>query len=133
MIAAVSAKMGKIHAIFKEGWYDSEEVVGFFQALHKVMPHPYVLVMDNAKPHTSKVTKAYLYDNKVPYVYLPPYSPEYSPIETVFAHFKRFYRRQVGIMRTTDKLRPNLELTKDAWEAIPDYLVKKICYKSLIE
>jgi transposase len=127
-LAAVSAKLGKIHAIFKEGAFDSQDVISFFKQLQQRIKHPYALVMDNASIHSSKVTKSYLIGQRIRYVYVPPYSPEYSPIETVFAHHKRFYRRLVGVMRTTDVLRPNLELTMDAWEAIPDHLVRKICY-----
>ncbi len=48
-----------------------------------------VVVMDQAKPHTSKLTKAFI-ENKerLPVFSLPPYSPEWNPDEKVWNHLK---------------------------------------------
>jgi hypothetical protein len=59
-LAAVSARLGKIHAVYKEGYFDSQDVLVFFKELNKRIPHHYALVMDNASIHSSKVTKSYL-------------------------------------------------------------------------
>lgn len=39
-----------------------------------------VLVMDNMKSHHAKAVKALLDKAKIPYLYLPPYSPDLNPI-----------------------------------------------------
>ncbi len=48
-----------------------------------------VVVMDQAKPHTSKATKAFIASQKRLHVfYLPPYSPDWNPDEKVWNHLK---------------------------------------------
>ena len=45
--------------------------------------------MDQAPPHTSKKTKAYIDSQKRLHVfYLPPYSPDWNPDEKVWNHLK---------------------------------------------
>src|SRR5436190_20397144 len=48
-----------------------------------------VVVMDQAKPHTSKMTKAFIESKPRLHVfYLPPYSPDWNPDEKVWNYLK---------------------------------------------
>jgi transposase len=47
-----------------------------------------VLVMDNASFHRSDQIKQLCYDAGVKLIYLPPYSPDFNPIEEFFAELK---------------------------------------------
>ena len=52
-----------------------------------------VLIMDNHPVHCAKAVKRFLEDHKVPYVFLPPYSPELNPIEEAFSKIKHYIRK----------------------------------------
>jgi len=51
-----------------------------------------VVIMDNASWHNKKRLRMYAWVYKVIIIFLPPYSPDYSPIENVWANLKRFLR-----------------------------------------
>ncbi len=50
------------------------------------LPFGAILVMDNARIHHTQEIK----ETMMPLVYLPPYSPDYNPIELVFGWIKRW-------------------------------------------
>ena len=52
-----------------------------------------VLIMDNHPVHCAKAVKRFLEGHKVPYVFLPPYSPELNPIEEAFSKIKHHIRK----------------------------------------
>lgn len=60
--------------------------------LIKELPPYATVVMDNAAFHKTKATRQILEDAGFELVYLPPYSPDFNPIEQDFAIMKR--RRQ---------------------------------------
>jgi len=49
-----------------------------------------VILLDNASWHNKKRLREYAWAYKVIIIFLPPYSPDYSPIENVWANMKRF-------------------------------------------
>lgn len=51
-----------------------------------------VLIMDNASIHRSETVKALCRDAGVILIYLPPYSPDFNPIEEFFAQLKRYIK-----------------------------------------
>ena len=51
------------------------------------------LIMDNHPVHCAKAVKRFLEEHKVPYVFLPPYSPELNPIEEAFSKIKHYIRK----------------------------------------
>lgn len=51
-----------------------------------------VIIMDNASFHNKKRLRKYAAIHNVSIIFLPPYSPDYNPIEHVWANLKRFLR-----------------------------------------
>jgi transposase len=91
-VAAMSAITRQGQLIFRlhEKRIASEEVIEFLGQM--LIHHPrrhLVVVMDQAPPHTSKKTKAYIESQKRLHVYhLPKYSPDWNPDEKVWNHLK---------------------------------------------
>jgi len=61
-----------------------------------------VVVMDNLSAHKGERVRDLIEDKGCALLYLPPYSPDYNPIEEAFSKVKRFLRR-LGA-RTRDAL-----------------------------
>lgn len=59
----------------------------------------HVVVMDNAPFHKSALTQALLHATGATLLFLPPYSPDFNPIEHDFATLKRHreYREQESL------------------------------------
>lgn len=51
------------------------------------------LIMDNCSSHNNKDVIKLLEDNHVNYLFLPPYSPEYNPIELAWSKVKHYVRK----------------------------------------
>ena len=51
------------------------------------------LLMDNCSSHNNDDVKNLLKENNVNYLFLPPYSPEYNPIELAWSKFKQFIKK----------------------------------------
>ena len=88
----MSAINGMGRLIFKlhEKRICSEEVIAFLgQMLEHHKKRHLVVVMDQAPPHTSKKTKAYIENQVRLHVFhLPKYSPDWNPDEKVWNHLK---------------------------------------------
>lgn len=61
-----------------------------------------VLVMDNMKSHHAKAVKELLDNAGIHYLYLPPYSPDFNPIEKLWSKVKAILRKRKA--RTVDTL-----------------------------
>ena len=114
-IAAMSAINPKGRLVFRlhEKRITSVEVIHFLKQLLRQHPSRHVVVvMDQAKPHTSKMTKSFIASRSRLHVfYLPPYSPDWNPDEKVWNHLKnhelkahRATTRQELYDLTTEKL-----------------------------
>ena len=57
--------------------------------------------MDNAKFHRKKELRK-LARGKVRLLFLPPYSPDYNPIEKTWANMKRFLKNNMNIYQSVD-------------------------------
>lgn len=91
-IAAMSAITKAGHLVFRllEKRINSDDVIEFLaQILKHHRRRHIVVVMDRARPHTSKKTKAFIVSQKRLHVfYLPSYSPDWNPDEKVWNHLK---------------------------------------------
>lgn len=103
-ISAMSALSPKGRLVFRlhDKRITSVEVIDFLKQLLREHPGRHVVVvMDQAKPHTSKMTKAFIESRKRLHVfYLPPYSPDWNPDEKVWNHLKN---HELKAHRATNK------------------------------
>lgn len=72
------------------------------QVLAPTLQEGQVVLLDNASAHSSPRAQAIVAACGCRLCYLPPYSPDYSPIELAFAQIKADLRRAAA--RTSDKL-----------------------------
>jgi transposase len=91
-IAAMSGLSPSGRLVFQlhEKRITSTEVIDFLDQLLRHHPRRHVVVvMDQARPHTSKMTKAFIDSRARLHVFhLPPYSPDWNPDEKVWNHLK---------------------------------------------
>lgn len=91
-IAANSALSRSGHLLFRllEKRIASQEVIEFLGQMLKHHPRRHlVVVMDQAPPHTSQKTKAWIASQPRLHVFhLPKYSPDWNPDEKVWNHLK---------------------------------------------
>ena len=59
------------------------------ECLFKELPENATVIMDNAAFHKTAQTKKIFEDSPYDLLYLPPYSPDFNPVETVFANIKK--------------------------------------------
>ena len=78
----------------KEGAIKREDVEDFLKqdVLPRLLPGS-VLVLDNARIHQGKAIEQIVADAGCQLLYLPPYSPDFSPIELAWAWIKAAVRR----------------------------------------
>ena len=109
-VAAISAISIAGNLIFKlhQDKIRSAEIIQFLDQMLKHHPRRHlVVVMDQAKPHTSKIVKAYIAKQRRLHVfYLPPRSPELNPDEKVWNHLKNegLKAHQARTVRDLEKL-----------------------------
>lgn len=91
-VAATSAINGQGRLIFRliDKRIASAEVIEFLHQLLKHHPRRHLtVVMDQAPPHTSKKTRAWIDGQpRLHIFYLPKYSPDWNPDEKVWNHLK---------------------------------------------
>jgi len=91
-VSAMSAISGKGYLLFRllDKRIASAEVIDFLRQMLKHHPRRHlVVVMDQAPPHTSKMTRAFIETHPRLHVfYLPKYSPDWNPDEKVWNHLK---------------------------------------------
>ena len=61
-----------------------------------------ILLLDNSSVHTSQLVKDTLEECGINYIYLPRYSPDFNPIELLWAFLKSYLRKAKA--RTREKL-----------------------------
>lgn len=91
MAGALNWRTGHVH-VQELAYLNSENIIAYFEWLFSdVYPTgPIVLVMDNASFHHSYAVQAALsfFQDRVLVVWLPPYSPDFNPIERFWKHLK---------------------------------------------
>ena len=107
-LSAMSAisKSGQLVFRLHDKRIASAEVINFLAQLlrHHKRRHV-VVVMDQAPPHTSKKTRAFIENQKRLHVfYLPKYSPDFNPDEYVWNHLKH-QELKAHQAKTKDELR----------------------------
>jgi transposase len=65
------------------------------------LPKGYTVIMDNAAFHRKKELRK-IARGKTRLLFLPPYSPDYNPIEKTWANMKRFLRNSLKDFQSVD-------------------------------
>ncbi len=119
-IAAMSAISPKGRLVFRlhDKRITSVEVIDFLKQLLREHPGRHVVVvMDQAKPHTSNMTKAFIESkHRLHVFYLPPYSPDWNPDEKVWNHLNN---HELKAHRATNK-QELYDLTEEKLENMRD-------------
>jgi transposase len=71
---------------FFEAWVEN--------SLLQVIPKGHTVIMDNAGFHRKKALRK-IVRGKARILFLPPYSPDYNPIEKTWANMKRYLRNNL--------------------------------------
>ena len=101
-VIAARVFRGKYAFMLKKGPTKSEHVIRFLELLDLRMKEFFgeeyrrhtILVMDNAKVHTSLTTRSYMRQKGFEVLMLPPYSPELNKAEHIFRSLKGKLRRE---------------------------------------
>ena len=133
-VAAMSAISRRGHLLFRlhEKRIASPEVIDFLgQMLRHHSRRHLVVVMDQAPPHTSKQTKAYIASQRRLHVFhLPTYSPDWNPDEKVWNHLKH-QELKSHTAKTQDELR-NLAQKKLQGMANNQSLIRGIFFRCCV-
>jgi transposase len=116
-VAAMSAIARRGHLLFRlyEKRIASAEVIEFLKQMLRHHPKRHlVVVMDQAPPHVSKATRAFIESQVRLHVFnLPKYSPDWNPDEKVWNHLKHQELKAHGARdKETLKELTNQKLTK---------------------
>jgi transposase len=79
-----------------DGTMNSRLFEFWFMLLLKVIPQGSSVIMDNASFHRKKTLKNMAEEAGCKVVFLPPYSPDFNPIEKVWANLKKFLRNHLN-------------------------------------
>jgi transposase len=71
-----------------------------------------IVIMDNAQFHRKGVLRKIASHYRILVLFLPPYSPDYNPIEKMWANMKRWLKKN---MRYYDSFEDALEAAIDAY------------------
>jgi transposase len=86
---AITCYRNKTNSAFFEDW--------FYNDLLRTVPRGGTIIMDNARFHRKKFLKALIKKarRKVTLLFLPPYSPDFNPIEKSWANMKKHLRDSI--------------------------------------
>lgn len=84
---------GMVAAEVMEGGMKKVDFLQFFEQLLPLLKPGQAVVMDNLRSHHAVEVKAMAAAHDVVLIYLPPYSPEFNPIEESWSKLKAWLRK----------------------------------------
>jgi transposase len=81
----------------EEGGIRKEDFISFLEELLHALEPDSILILDNARIHRANDVLDFLFDNEIPFLFLPPYSPDYNPIELSFGYIKNWIQENEAI------------------------------------
>jgi transposase len=113
LLMAITSRGVLSHFVFP-GSIDGSRFRTFLQNLPITTYHKYVL-MDNVAFHKSKSVVSILHDRRLQALFIPPYTPDFNPIENVFGAVKIVYRRLEFELQMEDRVRRAIDgISKEA-------------------
>jgi transposase len=87
----VTPKRDRVHLYFRlhaNANVNAVRVIGFLRQLCMQIDAPIVLIWDRLRAHRAEAVRTYLATTPLHDVLLPPYAPEFNPIEYCWAYLK---------------------------------------------
>ena len=95
IIAAISKEFGLDYISTYKKSINIPKFKEFLQNLRdKFFFDDICIYMDNLSTHRSKEVRERMDEMSIPYIFGPPYSPEYNPIESVYSIFKQVIKKK---------------------------------------
>lgn len=101
-IAAISSS-GLIDVHYSFDTNTGESFFDFIRGsvIPNMQPYPNpnsILIMDNCSIHHVDYVQDFIRDSGILVLYLPPYSPDFNPIESVFGYVKDYLKKHEEVM-----------------------------------
>jgi transposase len=74
------------------GTCNKERICDYFKQVLPTLKQDSIVIMDNASYHKSKELQSIFDEYKITLIFLPPYCPQYNPIEKKWAQVKHHLR-----------------------------------------
>jgi hypothetical protein len=133
VVAGVSGQNGLESFYQQERSIDSDAFIQFLLTLlERSKPGDFVVFLDNCRVHHSKKATKFMQENGIVPIYNFPYSPEFNPIERVWAQIKaRFKVARMGLV--LDGHSPDYDkLVRQTMLDYPKEKIQSIVNKSMI-
>ena len=95
LIMTISNKQILKYELYKQQAINTDLYYIFLKELLKNIKNKYIL-MDNVSFHKSKRIKELIEETNNKILFIPPYSPDFNPIEEVFSKMKAFIRKYIN-------------------------------------
>ena len=109
-----------------------ENLEGWLSLRYKNKYDNIILIQDNAPIHRAKIVFKFMESDDYTHAFLPPYTPEYAPVELIFAqikaHIKRSYQKSLVDLRGNEGVR----LVKDGLSRLSRETIIK-CWRHSFE
>ena len=99
---------------------------GFIEEKIQIDIREWLIILDNASTHHSKLVTDYINRQKLCVAFIPAYSPELAPIIKYFALLKRMVSKEASKTRINWKNKNSMTLIKRSMKQIPSRLILNI-------
>jgi transposase len=132
MVAGVSVEAGLESWLAKPRSIDSDAFISFIEGLvAQNLSKEITLFLDNASIHRSKKVTSFLKDNGIEAIYNVPYSPQFNPIEHVWAQVKAVFKRRKLELFLQERALDYKKLAVESLKGIQGHTISSICKKVL--
>jgi len=97
IIVAISNKKVEKYEVYNNENINGNKFIKFIEELTKNIKNKTIL-MDNINFHKSKIVLEIIEKSGNKVLFIPPYSPEFNPIEKLFSVFKNYINKKVNVV-----------------------------------
>ena len=95
VVGAMSRELGWIHHLKRHKSIKGEDMLTFLKELRAKVTGECALLLDNASIHKTKYIRDYCAQNRFRLLFLPPYQPQFQPIELTWALIKAAFKKLI--------------------------------------